>query len=143
MFVFVFCLLELHLWHVEVPGLGVKLELQVPAYATVTATRDPSRVCTLHHSSQQHQIPYALSEARDQTHILIDTSQAHKPLSHKRNSQETKLLKNVLFHQEVIKEATNMTPYSKLATITGARNSEGTANQGCFSGTGPPCIIRA
>ena len=26
-----------HLWHMEVPGLGVKLELQLPAYAMATA----------------------------------------------------------------------------------------------------------
>ena len=31
----------------EVPGLGIKLELQLPAYTTATATQDPSRLwCT-------------------------------------------------------------------------------------------------
>ena len=30
-----------HLWHMEVPGLGVKLDLQLLVYATVTATPDP------------------------------------------------------------------------------------------------------
>ena len=30
----------------EVPGLGVESELQLPAYATATATPDPSHVCT-------------------------------------------------------------------------------------------------
>ena len=34
---FVFCFLELYLRHMEVPRLGVKLELQLPAYATATA----------------------------------------------------------------------------------------------------------
>ena len=29
----------------EVPRLGVKLQLQLPAYATATATQNPSRVC--------------------------------------------------------------------------------------------------
>jgi len=33
--------LGLHLWHMEVPRLGVKLELQLPAYTTATATLDP------------------------------------------------------------------------------------------------------
>ena len=28
--------LQPHLWHMEVPGLGVDLELQLPAYATAT-----------------------------------------------------------------------------------------------------------
>ena len=61
----------------EVPGLGVKLELQLPDYATAIATQDPSRICDLHYSSQQHHVPNALSEARDQTCILKDTSRIH------------------------------------------------------------------
>ena len=59
----------------EVPRLGVELELQLLAYTTATATRDPSHICALHHSSQQHQILNPLSGARDQTSILMDTSQ--------------------------------------------------------------------
>ena len=38
----------------EVPRLGVELELQLPAYTTVM--QDPNHVCSLHHSSQQRQI---------------------------------------------------------------------------------------
>ena len=34
----------------EVPRLGVELELQLPAYTTATAMRDPSQVYDLHHS---------------------------------------------------------------------------------------------
>ena len=30
-----------HLWHIEVPRLGTELELQLLAYATVTAMPDP------------------------------------------------------------------------------------------------------
>ena len=37
-------------WHMEVPRLGVKLELRLPAYTTATATWDLSHVCDLHHS---------------------------------------------------------------------------------------------
>ena len=59
----------------EVPRLGVKSELQLLAYSTATATPDPSCVCKLHDSSWQHRIPNPLSEARDRTHILMDTSQ--------------------------------------------------------------------
>ena len=55
------------------PGQGSKLQL--PAYTTTMATWDPSRVCNLHHSSQQCWIPDPLSGARDRTHILMDTSQ--------------------------------------------------------------------
>ena len=59
----------------KVLRLGVELELQMPAYATATATPDPSRICDLHHSSRQCQILNPLSEARDRTRVLKDTSQ--------------------------------------------------------------------
>ena len=59
----------------EVPRLGVELELQLLAYTTATATRDPSLICDLHHSSQQCWILNPLGKARDQTHILMDPSQ--------------------------------------------------------------------
>ena len=55
----------------EVPRLGVKSELQLPAYITATATRDPSRVCNLHHSSQQRRIVNPLSKGRDRTRNLM------------------------------------------------------------------------
>ena len=59
----------------EVPRLGVKSALQLLAYTTATAIRDLSHVCDLHHSSQQHRIPHPLSEAKDQTLVLMDTGQ--------------------------------------------------------------------
>jgi len=69
----------------EVPRLGLELELHLLTYATATATQNPSHVCNLHHRSWQHQILNPLSEARDQTHILMDTSQiqslCQQPLS--------------------------------------------------------------
>ena len=46
---FNFLLFYLH--HMEVPRLGVKLQLQRPATATATATQDLSHFCNLHHSS--------------------------------------------------------------------------------------------
>ena len=50
---------------------------RLPAYATATATPDPSRshICNLHHSSEQCRILNPLSRARDQTCILMDISQ--------------------------------------------------------------------
>ena len=48
LFLFSFLLLGLHPQHMEVPRLGVKLELQLLAYATATAMSDLSRVCNLH-----------------------------------------------------------------------------------------------
>ena len=61
----------------EVPRLRVESERELPAHTTATATSDPRRVCGLHHSSRQHRIPNPLSEARDQTQVLMDTSQVH------------------------------------------------------------------
>ena len=58
----------------EVPRLGVELELYLPDYTTATATPDLSHVCDLHHSSQQCWILNPLSEAGGRTHILMDTS---------------------------------------------------------------------
>ena len=51
--------------HMEVPGLEVKLELQLLAYATATAMLDPSLICNLHCSLRQHWIFNPQSEARD------------------------------------------------------------------------------
>ena len=48
----------------EVPRLGVKLELQLPVYATATATADPSRIYDLN----------PMSEARNGTRNLMDTT---------------------------------------------------------------------
>ena len=62
-----FVLLGPHSWHMEVPRLG--------AYTTATATPDLSRVCDLHHSSQQHWLLNPLSEARDRTRNLMVPSQ--------------------------------------------------------------------
>ena len=73
-FLFLFLFLGLHLWHMEVPRLGVQSELQLPAYTTATTMRDPSHICDLHHSSQPRWMPHPLSEARDQTCIFVDTS---------------------------------------------------------------------
>ena len=48
--------------------------LHLPSYTTATTTLDLSCICDLHRSSWQCRIPNPLSEARDQTHILMDTS---------------------------------------------------------------------
>ena len=60
----------------EIPRLGVELELQLPAHATATAMEDPSHICDLR-SSQQDWIHNSLSKVRDRTSILMDTSQVH------------------------------------------------------------------
>ena len=70
---FFFLFLGPHLRHTEVPRLGVKLELKLPA--TATATWDLSHILDLHHSSRQCWILNPLSDARDQTCVLRDTNQ--------------------------------------------------------------------
>ena len=76
-----FVFLGLHLLHMEVPRLRVKPELHQQAYATATATPDLNHVCNLHHSSHQCGILNPLSEARDRTCVLMDTSWIWNPLS--------------------------------------------------------------
>ena len=76
LFFFFFCLfwgLVLHPWHMEVSRLGVKLELQLLAYATSMATPDWSCICELHGSFQHCRILNPLSEASDRAHILMYT----------------------------------------------------------------------
>ena len=72
-FNFFFLFLGLHPGHMEVPRLRVESELQPLVCAE--AMQDLSCVCDLYCSSQQRRILNPLSEARDQTCILMDTSQ--------------------------------------------------------------------
>ena len=59
----------------EIPRLGVELELELLVYTIATLMQDPSLVCDLHHSLWQRQILKPLSEARDPTCVLMDASQ--------------------------------------------------------------------
>ena len=58
----------------DVPRLGVKSDL---AYTTAIATWDLSHIYKPHHSLWECWIPNPLSEARDWTHILLDTIWVH------------------------------------------------------------------
>ena len=60
----------------EVLQLGIKLEMQLRAYATVTAAQNPNRICELLCSLPHCRILNPLSKARDQTLILTDTMSA-------------------------------------------------------------------
>ena len=72
--VIVFLFLQLHLWHMEAPRPGVKLELPLKPVLQPQATVDPSHIRDpLHSSLQQLGIPDPLSEARDRNHILTET----------------------------------------------------------------------
>ena len=59
------------LWYMEVPGLRVESELQLPASTTATAMLDPSHVCNLHRSSQQRWILNPLSQ--EPVELLTDS----------------------------------------------------------------------
>ena len=62
--IYLFYFLGRHLRHMGVSEPGVELELQLPAYATATATPDLSLICDLHHSLCQCRILNPLIEAR-------------------------------------------------------------------------------
>ena len=64
LFFYIF-LLQLHLWHTEVPRLEVELELQLQAYTTATATQDRSHIFDLCRSLQHRQMFNPTSKARD------------------------------------------------------------------------------
>ena len=69
-----FFFLGLHLWHTEVPRLGVELELQLLPYTTATAAQDLIHVCDLHPSWGQCWILNPLSKARDWIWVLRNAS---------------------------------------------------------------------
>ena len=70
----------------EVPRLGIQMELQLLAYAVAAVTPDLSRTCDLHHTSWQHWILNPLSRARDRTCIPMDACWVRDPLSHNGSS---------------------------------------------------------
>ena len=78
LFIYLFSLfLGPHLRYMEVPRLGVESQLQVSTHTTATAMPDPNHVCHRHHSSWRCQILNPLSEARNRTRFLTDTSRIH------------------------------------------------------------------
>ena len=92
MIFYVFVFLRPYLWHMEGPRLGVESKLQLLAYASAAAMLDLSHICDIHHSLWKHRILNPLGKARDQTHILMDTSQVPNPLSHNGDSLPSLLM---------------------------------------------------
>ena len=90
--IFFFHFLQLHLWHLEVPWLGVESEMKLQAYVRATAAWDPSHIFDLSHSLQQRQILNPVTEVRDWTRIVMDTSRGLNPVSYKGNSSLALLL---------------------------------------------------
>ena len=71
---FFFFFLCSYLWYMEVPRLRVKSELQLQAHTTATAVLDPRCICNLSCSLQPCRIFNPLIQARNWTHILMDTT---------------------------------------------------------------------
>ena len=83
----------------EVLGLEVELEVQLPATPIAIATQDLSLVCDLHHSSWQHWTLNPLNEARDRTHILTHTSRDSLLLSYDELFPTPGLFGNLVYPQ--------------------------------------------
>ena len=94
-----FFFFKLHLQYLEVLRLGVESELQRLAYATAT-TPELSHIC------KQCWILNPLGEARDRTHILMDTSQVLNPLA----------TMGIPTHNRFFKQLSIFLPPSPLAT---------------------------
>ena len=113
----------------EVPRLGVKSELQLQAYTTATATPDPSCICNLHHSSGQHRILNPLSEVRDGTCILMDTSWVHNPLSPKGTPSSFSILifaqHSLQIETEYLFSLPSRGSQAKVTNKSGSRSGEG------------------
>ena len=73
-FFFFFRFLRPYPRQMEVPRLGVELELQLLAYTSATATQDPNHIRALPHHAPPCQTLNPLSEARDRTCVFMDTS---------------------------------------------------------------------
>ena len=56
----------MHLQYMEIPRLGVKWEIQQPAYTSAPAMWDPSQILNLQRSSWQGWILNPLGTARNQ-----------------------------------------------------------------------------
>ena len=89
---FFFSSLRPQLLHMEVPQIRVKSELQLLACATAIGIPHLSSLWNLCHSSWQCLIPNPLSEARDWTCILMDTSRVLNLLNQNGNSLNSQFL---------------------------------------------------
>ena len=78
LFFFFFLPLLWSLQHMEVPGLRVELEPQLPAYTTATAMPDLSCMCNLHHSLQQCWTRPGIEITSSRTLCWVLTLQSHK-----------------------------------------------------------------
>ena len=83
---FLFCFRPAPVAHGSSQARGLNLSYSCPPTLQPQQTRDPSCICDLCCSSRRCRIFNPLSEARDRTHILMDTGRVCNLLSHNGNS---------------------------------------------------------
>ena len=71
LFLFLFCFLGPYLQHMDILRPGSKLELQLPAHATATATWDSSLVCNLHHTQHKARSPTHWARPEIELHLTL------------------------------------------------------------------------
>ena len=74
----------------EIPRLGVKSELQLRPTPQATARPDPSCICDLYHSLQQHWMRPGIEPSSSQRQL--SNCQVFNVLSHSGNSQMTRFI---------------------------------------------------
>ena len=101
----------------EVPRLGLQVELQLLVYTTATTMQDPSCVYDLHYSSQQRWILNPHSKTRDRTPNLVVTSWIHFYCTAMGTPQMHSFAYNYLVVLAPFVEETFLSPLNSLATL--------------------------
>ena len=73
------CVLHIYIYIGVYIYICIYMYIYIGVYGYIYEYTAPSCICDLHHSSWQCQIPNPLSEARNQTRVLMDTSWVHYP----------------------------------------------------------------
>ena len=87
----------------EIPRLGVKSELQLPAYTTATAALDPSCICSLQHSSWQMPDPQPTERGQGSNPHPHGYYWDSLPMSHNRKCHTKKIVLNQYYFLIAIK----------------------------------------
>ena len=106
-----------------------QIELQLPAYTTATATPALSRIYGLHRNSKQRRVLNPLSEARDQTSILMDTSRILNPLSHNGKSRNWQNERSLACSKENVEPHERKTGRLKLQELPWTKEPEANSRQ--------------
>ena len=126
------------------PRQGVKSELQLLTNDTAIATQDPSHICNLCVSLQQHQILNPLNEAKPtSSHTLC---QVLKPLSCNRNSENQRIFKPVhsrLVGAQPLHPQRYLFPCEPMISLQNLRSFQRRPQHCCFVLPLPGCLVWA